>query len=111
MMEDDIIFIKNVQQIIQENLNNPNLKGEFIAQLLGISRMHLHRKLKDLLNQNSRELITNLRINYAKQTLQTTDKFIYQVAAECGFKDYTHFSKVFKKVTNYSPLDFRKLCE
>lgn len=107
-MEANQIFLKNVRQIIKNNLSNPNLKGAFIAQKLGISRMQLHRKLKIVTTKNSRDYIIMFRIDYAKQQLQLTDKFIYQIAKECGFQDYPHFSKVFKKVTNYSPLDFRK---
>ena len=107
-MEEVVIFIENIQQIIKKNLSNPNLKGEFIAQKLGISRMQLHRKLKALTNKNSRDYITILRINYAKEQLRVSSKFIYQIAAECGFMDYTYFSKVFKKITGASPLDFRK---
>lgn len=106
-----MIFLEKVRQIIQDNLSNQNLKGELIAQELGMSRMQLHRKLKELTNQNSRDYITNLRINHAKTQLQSTTKFIYQIAKECGFNDYTHFSKVFKKTTSYSPLAFRKLYE
>ena len=108
-MESDTIFIKNVRLTIQNNLSNPNLKGAFIAQQLGISRMQLHRKLKAIINQNSRELIKTLRIEHAKKQLISTDKYVYEIAEECGFTDYTYFSKVFKKVVNYSPLGFRQL--
>ena len=44
-MEEEVLFIKNVNLIIKTNLDNPNLKGNFIAKRLGINRMQLHRKL------------------------------------------------------------------
>lgn len=108
-MKEDTIFLTNIQRVIHENLSNQNLKGEFIAEQLGMSRMQLHRKLKQLTNQNSGEYITNLRINYAKQQLESTTKFVYQIAEECGFNDYTYFSRIFKKITGYSPSCFKKM--
>lgn len=111
MMERNVVFLEKVRQIILGNLGNRELKGKFIAQQLGMSRMQLHRKLKVLRNQNSREYITELRINHAKEQLQSTDKFIYQIAEESGFNDYSYFSKIFKKEIGYAPMCFRKRYE
>ena len=107
-MEEEGLFIKNVNQIIQKNLGHPNLKGAFIAQKLCINRMQLHRKLKKSVKENARTYILNFRIAYAKRELIHTSKYIYDIAKELGFKDYTHFSKVFKKTTHFSPSEFRK---
>lgn len=43
--------------MINDNIGNPDLNVEMIAQEVGISRVHLHRKLKELTNQAPRELI------------------------------------------------------
>lgn len=107
-MEEALLFIKNVNHIIKENLDNPNLKGAFIAKKLNLSRMQLHRKLKKTTKKNAGTYILKFKIAYAKRELQYSSKYIYQISKEAGFKDYTHFSKVFKKVTNLSPSDFRK---
>ncbi|MGB0864504.1 MAG: helix-turn-helix domain-containing protein [Saprospiraceae bacterium] len=107
-MEEDEIFIKNVQEIIQHNLNNPNLKGDFIAKKLGLNRMQLYRKLKKIKNLDARTFITTIRVGQAKKMLENTSKFTYQITKECGFKHYTHFSKVFKKQIGVSPSIYRK---
>ena len=49
-----------------------------------------------------------LRINRAKILLTKTDKSITQIAAECGYDDFTYFSRQFKKSTNMTPRDYRK---
>lgn len=40
--------------------------------------------------------------------LTKTDKSITQIAAECGYDDFTYFSRQFKKSTNMTPRDYRK---
>ena len=49
-----------------------------------------------------------LRINRAKVLLTKTDKSITQVAAECGYDDFTYFSRQFKKSTSLTPSAYRK---
>lgn len=49
-----------------------------------------------------------LRINRAKVLLTKTDKSITQVAEECGYDDFTYFSRQFKKSTSLTPSAYRK---
>lgn len=44
----------------------------------------------------------------AKVLLTKTDKSITQVAAECGYDDFTYFSRQFKKSTSLTPSAYRK---
>ena len=106
-MEEEVLFIKNVNLIIKTNLDNPNLKGNFIAKRLGINRMQLHRKLKEYIGQHARAYIIQIRMEHAKHLLLTTSNLIVEIALTCGYKDYRHFSKVFKKTIGCSPIDFR----
>ncbi len=101
-------FFKQVQQIIEENIKNPNLKGQFIANKLSISRMHLHRKLRTYYQKNASEFILDVRINKAKQLLINTNIPILIISQQIGFKDPSYFSKVFKKVVRVTPSSYRK---
>lgn len=49
-----------------------------------------------------------LRTNHAKLLLTKTDKNITQIAAECGYDDFTYFSRQFKKTTGLTPSAYRK---
>lgn len=106
-MGNDSFFIENVNRVIMKHLGYHGLKGHFVAQEMGISRMQLHRKLKRITGQNARTYILNQRIAYAKRELTQTSKFVYEIAQNCGFKDYTYFSKCFKKQVGVSPTEFR----
>lgn len=50
-------LLDKVMKVINDNLGNPDLNVEMIATEVGISRVHLHRKLKELTNQSTRDLI------------------------------------------------------
>jgi AraC-like DNA-binding protein len=51
--------------VINKNLNNAELSVEMIANEVGISRVHLYRKMKELTNQTPHDFIRNIRL---KQT-------------------------------------------
>ncbi len=107
-MQNDEIILKAIQQIIQRELANPQLKGSWIAHELGMSRMTLHRILKRTISQNARLYILHIRIEYAKYQLLNTSKFIYQIAQEVGYNNAQQFAKLFKKMTGMTPSQFRK---
>ncbi len=53
--------------------------------------------------------LTELKMNYAKSLIINYPKLpLKTIANEVGYYDYYHFSKMFKKVTDYSPTDFRE---
>ena len=58
-------LMERVMRVINENLGNPALTVEMISTEVGISRVHLHRKLKELTNQTTQQLIRNLRLKQA----------------------------------------------
>lgn len=47
--------------------------------------------------------LINERINTAKDMLINTDKNIYEIANEIGYKTAQHFSVIFKKSTGLTP--------
>ena len=48
-------LMERIMKVINENIGNPNLTIETITTEVGISRVHLHRKLKELTNQTTRD--------------------------------------------------------
>lgn len=53
------------------------------------------------------EVVVDYRLNYASQQLIHTDKRIADICFECGFNDVAHFSRMFKRKMNASPLQYR----
>nr|WP_315153419.1 two-component regulator propeller domain-containing protein [uncultured Flavobacterium sp.] len=99
-------LIQKVMHFINNNLNNPSLNVEMIAAEIGISRVHLHRKLKELTNQSSRDLIRNIRLKQAGELLATKHTNISEVAYLVGFSNISKFSTSFKQFYGLSPKSY-----
>lgn len=100
-------FILEVERIVEENIQNTSLSGAFIAERLGISRMHLHRKLNEYLGLSARDYIKGKRIQQAKILLIEPNQTIQNTARQTGFSSIAYFSKVFKKTIGVSPSQFK----
>ena len=48
------------------------------------------------------------KMNQAKLLLENTDKMIYQIAEEVGYKNATHFTAAFKKQLGVTPKQYKK---
>ena len=100
-------LMEKVMNLINENISNPDLSVEMIANQIGISRVHLHRKLKELTNQTTRDLIRNIRLKQAAALLSTGKPIdIAEVAYATGFTNMPYFSSAFKELFGVPPKTF-----
>lgn len=81
----------------------------FLAQELNLSPNYLGSLLRIYTQQNTQQHIQYKMIEYAKLRLSTSSLSISEIAYELGFEHPQSFSKVFKKNTQQSPLEFRQL--
>ncbi|WP_372631120.1 helix-turn-helix domain-containing protein [Cohnella sp.] len=54
------------------------------------------------------EYLMEERIRHAKHLLTYTDSSISEVASAVGYVNFSHFSKIFRRMTDMNPQDFRK---
>ena len=87
-------------------MSNPDLNVEMIAESVGISRVHLHRKLKELTNQSTRDLIRNIRLKQAASLLASKRRNINEVATLTGFTNVAYFSTAFKELYGMTPTEY-----
>ncbi|GMQ27875.1 hybrid sensor histidine kinase/response regulator transcription factor [Algoriphagus confluentis] len=104
---DDQLLLK-IHQIVDSKLDQPNLTVEFIGQEIGLSRVHIFRKIKALTGLSPSDLIKNYRITKACELLSRGDLNVSEVAYSVGFQDVHYFSKVFRKVKKMSPRAFQE---
>ena len=99
-------LLERVMNVINKNLNNSDLSVDDIADEVGISRVHLHRKMKELTGQTPHDFIRNIRLKKAAQLLSTANRNVSEVMYSCGFSNAASFSTVFKKMYGMSPREF-----
>lgn len=96
-------LLQRVMAVINTHLSNPDLNVEMIASEIGISRVHLYRKLKELTNQSARDLIRNIRLKQAADLLVNKNMNISEIAYATGFPNPSKFSTSFKEFYGSSP--------
>ncbi len=96
-------FIKRAIEIIEEHMDDSELSVESYSKLIGMSRVSLYNKLKSLTSYSVQEFIFAIRLKRAAQLLKESGMTVTEVAYTVGFKDPSHFSKLFKKQFGVSP--------
>ena len=98
-------LLQKIQQFVDSNLDNSELRVDDIVNAVGVSKTKLHVKMKSLLNVSIGEYIKEMRIKKAKELFRqgysTAD-----VAFATGFSDVNYFSKCFKKNVGSTPKEF-----
>lgn len=102
----DETLMERIMKIINENLSNPELSVEMLAANVGMSRVHMHRKLKELTNQSARDFIKSIRLKQAAQLLANKKLSISEVAYATGFSNLSHFSSSFREFYGMSPKEY-----
>jgi AraC-like DNA-binding protein len=91
----------------EEPLDNGLLTVEYLAQHLNVSPRYLSDMLRSLTGQNAQQHIHEKLIEKAKEYLSTSHLTVAEIAYQLGFEHPQSFSKIFKKKTNVTPLEFR----
>lgn len=107
MTSPDEQLLDRIMRVVNKNLANPDLNVQMLADTVGISRVHLHRKLKELTNQSTRDFIRNIRLQQAAALLADKKQNISEVAVQTGFPNVTYFSTAFKELYGMTPTAYR----
>ena len=106
MKSPDEKLLERVMAVINKNIGNSDLSVDKIADEVGISRVHLHRKMKELTGQTPHDFIRNIRLKKAANLLSSGDMNVSEVMYACGFANAASFSTVFKKLYGVSPREY-----
>ncbi len=99
-------LLERVISVINKNISNSSLSVDSLADEVGISRVHLHRKIKELTGKTPHEIIRNIRLKQAANLLSSGDMNITEVVYACGFGNAASFSTIFKRFYGMSPRDY-----
>ena len=101
---------KRVAKALQHLHNTPHIAWtlEKLGEEIGMSRAAFAKRFKELVGQPMFEYLTLLRVQRAKELLQTTNLLLYEVASRVGYESDLAFAKTFKKHTGTTPTRYRK---
>lgn len=102
------VFIQKVRQIMEANLDDDQFGIIQLCRSLGMSRAQLYRKFKSLTDTTVNDYLRKFRLHKARELLLTTDHNVTEVAYDVGFKNLSHFSKVFTEEFGKNPRDINQ---
>jgi len=101
-------FLEKLRKIILENLGNEELNVDELASRLGISRVHLYRKVKKLTDMSVSEFVISVKLKKSLEYLRGSGKTITEIAYESGFSSQSYYTRCFKDQFKISPSDYLK---
>ncbi|MBD2865106.1 AraC family transcriptional regulator [Paenibacillus oceani] len=96
-------IVRHIHDRFHERLSLDVLSKRFY-----MSPTYLSRVFKATIGFSLVEFITIVRIKEAQRLLRETDCKVIEISEDVGFDNFSHFGKSFKKITNCSPLQYRK---
>ena len=97
-------LLEKLIKLLEEKIEDPTLTVNDISKELGLSRVHLFRKMKAIAGMTPSAFIKDFRMKKAKAIFSKNPSApIAEVAYSVGFQDVKYFGKCFKKHFGKSP--------
>jgi len=102
----DQVFLDNLIEIINQNIDNNDFNVNILCQELGFGRTNLYKKIKSLTGNSLGEFIRSLRLKKAAKLLVSQDISISEVIFMVGINSNSYFTKAFKSQFGVTPSEF-----
>ena len=100
-------YVEFIKEYIAVNYMHEVLLSD-LASVAHISRSHLSTLFRKEVGCTFPQYLSQFRISKAKDIMKISNMKLNEVADMAGYKDYAHFSKVFKKITGVPPERYRQ---
>ncbi len=99
--------VLQAQQYIEANPTE-TFTVDAICNKLNIGRRTFERRFKKCTDNSILEYIQRVKVEYVKKLLEAGKKTVNEIIYEAGYNDIDAFRKTFKKITDLSPIEYRK---
>lgn len=89
-------LIEKAMKYVSQNISNPDLSVEELSEALGMSRVSLYKKIKQITGKSPVEFIRIIRLKRAAQLLRESQLNVSEIAYNTGFNNPKMFSRYFK---------------
>ena len=97
----------SVADYVRENYCE-SVENETLSKHFHFTSVYINRVFKRYMGTSVHKYLISVRIDMAKELIQSREYSPSEVAVMVGFDDYPHFSKTFKRLTGKSPSDYCK---
>ncbi|WP_316823920.1 two-component regulator propeller domain-containing protein [Pedobacter miscanthi] len=106
--EKDKEFLQKILDVIEENIQDPNLDVDYLCRYLCISRTKLYQKIKGVSDLSVGEFIRTIRLKKAINIMTHEDVSMTEVVDRIGLQSSSNFARAFKNHYGQSPMQFIK---
>lgn len=104
------LFASEVVSFVMDNINKEIRETE-IAEKCHCSTTYFSKKFHLHFGVSFRDFVCDKRILLAKKLIEAdTESKIAVISYQCGYKDVSYFSRIFKKRTGVTPASYRRAC-
>ncbi|HSF52221.1 MAG TPA: ATP-binding protein, partial [Algoriphagus sp.] len=103
-MDDQLI--QRAVALVEQHMEDEELSVEFLSKELGMSRVHLYKKLQSLTGKSPIEFIRLIRMQRAAQLLIKSQLNVAEVAYQVGYNNAKYFAKHFKAEFEILPSEY-----
>lgn len=104
----DEVFMRKLNELISDQLENPDLDVNYVATQMAMSRASLYNKLKALTDISIGDYINKFRMTRVMELLADKNLSILEVSEKAGFTNQRYFSTVFKQAYGTTPSKYRQ---
>lgn len=104
----DDVFMRKFMALIEEAYPDSDFSIEKASDMLGLSRVHLYRKVKELTGVTPTDFLRNYRLKRAAALLREKGRNVNEVAYATGFSSPPYFSKCFKVAYTVTPTEYQE---
>ncbi len=97
-----------INAYIHEQIANPGLGLDSIAEAFGLSPYYVSRFFRDQNNINLKDYMADLRMQKAKELLSSTMDNVTSIVETVGYISTSSFSRKFKAATGMTPGEYRE---
>jgi len=95
--------VVQARKLIKERFADPALGLQSLSRRLGVSRSHLSSEFRKETGKTLTDFLTETRIEAAKLLLLTTNRKVYEICEEVGYRNVEHFCRLFRKAMGCPP--------
>jgi signal transduction histidine kinase/ligand-binding sensor domain-containing protein/DNA-binding response OmpR family regulator len=99
-------LLQRLLAVFEDHIEEPEFSIEQLANEIGMSRMHLNRKIQAITNLTTSDFIRTLRLQRAAKLLRNASGTVSEIAYKVGFNNLSYFSRAFRKHFGKLPSDF-----